>query len=61
MKTLGGAIAGAVFASMLGLFLVPEAGASSIGGYTTVWAICAVATGIFPLFLAMMRSHRTAV
>lgn len=61
VKTLGGAIAGAVFASTLGLFLIPEAGASSIGGYITVWVICAVATGICPIFLAMMRSHRTAV
>lgn len=59
VKTLGGAIAGAIFASVLGMFIVPEAHASSIGGYITVWAICAVATGICPLFLAVMRARNS--
>lgn len=61
VKTLGGALAGAIFASILGLFLVPEAGASSLGGYTTIWIICAVGTGICPFLLSFIRSAKTSV
>lgn len=60
VKTLGGAVAGAIFSSVLGLFLVPEAGASSLGGYITIWVICVVATGICPVLLSFIRSAKTS-
>ncbi|WP_181276233.1 MFS transporter [Brevibacterium oceani] len=57
VKTLGGALAGAVFAVVLGLFLIPDAGASGLGGYISIWVICAVATGICPILLSLIRAH----
>lgn len=57
VKTLGGALAGAVFAVVLGLFIIPEAGASGLGGYISIWIICAVATGICPILLSLIRAH----
>lgn len=56
VKTLGGALAGAVFAVVLGIFVIPEAGASGLGGYITIWAICAGATGICPILLSVIRT-----
>ncbi|WP_423057623.1 MFS transporter [Brevibacterium linens] len=58
MKTLGGALAGAVFALILGMFVIPEAGASGVGGYISIWVICAAATGLCPVLLALIRPER---
>ncbi|WP_181274791.1 MFS transporter [Brevibacterium oceani] len=55
VKTLGGALAGAVFALILGMFVIPEAGASSVGGYISIWVICAATTGLCPVLLALIR------
>ncbi|MCT9820839.1 MFS transporter [Microbacterium sp. W1N] len=41
LRTLGGAVAGAVFGVVLASFLVPATHASSVGGYATVWTVCA--------------------
>jgi MFS family permease len=59
VKTLGGALAGAVFAVVLGYFIIPEAGASGLGGYISVWVICAIATGTCPILLSRIRAQRT--
>ncbi|WP_025776653.1 MFS transporter [Brevibacterium sp. VCM10] len=58
VKTLGGALAGAVFALILGLFIIPEAGASGVGGYISIWVICAAATGLCPVLLALIRPEK---
>jgi MFS family permease len=59
VKTLGGALAGAVFSVLLGMFIIPEAGASGLGGYIAIWVVCAVATGICPFLLSLIRAERT--
>lgn len=64
LKTLGGAVAGSLFAIVLSAFFIPEAGAASIGGYLAVWGIGA---GIFVLCLLVLpvlnraRPHTTAI
>jgi hypothetical protein len=45
-KTVGGALASSIFAIALastGSLEGPEEGAASLGGYLTVWGVCAVA------------------
>ncbi|MCQ9367163.1 MFS transporter [Brevibacterium sp. 91QC2O2] len=59
VKTLGGAVAGAIFASVLAAFVIPEAHAASATGYVTVWIICAVATGVCPFILLLLRSSHS--
>lgn len=55
LKTLGGAAAGAVFAVMLGAFFVPETGAASIGGYVTIWIVCAAMFALAALVLVVVK------
>ena len=58
LKTLGGAVAGSVFGIVLAAFVIPEQGASSIGGYLTVWSICASAFLIGLLVLPILKRNR---
>lgn len=51
LKTLGGAVAGSLFAIVLAAFVIPGAGAASLGGYVTVWGVCA---GLFALGLVVL-------
>ncbi|MGB4135187.1 MAG: MFS transporter [Microbacterium sp.] len=55
LKTLGGSVAGAVFAVVLSAFALPDVKASSIGGYVTVWIICAAAFALAFLLLLLVR------
>lgn len=43
LRTLGGALASAVFAAMLGAALVPGAEFAGIGGYISIWVFCGAA------------------
>jgi len=58
LKTLGGAVAGALFGLVLAAFVMPDAAASSIGGYLTVWGICAGACVLGLLVVPILRHHR---
>ncbi|SER46970.1 Major Facilitator Superfamily protein [Propionibacterium cyclohexanicum] len=60
LKTVGGSIAGAVFAVVLAAFFVPEAGASSIGGYQIVWGICAAGFVVSSVALLFTPATTTA-
>ncbi|REJ04393.1 MFS transporter [Microbacterium bovistercoris] len=55
LKTLGGSVAGAVFAVVLSAFALPGTLASSVGGYVTVWLICAAAFALAFLLLMIVR------
>ncbi|MFC4138788.1 MULTISPECIES: MFS transporter [unclassified Microbacterium] len=59
LKTLGGSVAGAVFAVVLSAFALPGALASSIGGYVTVWLICAAAFALAFVLLLLVRVRGT--
>ncbi|WP_243059569.1 MFS transporter [Nocardioides sp. SR21] len=59
-KTIGGAIASAVFAialSSTGSLDVPEEGHAALSGYLTVWAVCAVAALLAAVALLMLPRH----
>ncbi|GAA4374191.1 hypothetical protein GCM10023146_26570 [Nocardioides caricicola] len=59
-KTVGGAIASAVFAialSSTGSLDVPEEGHAALSGYLTVWAVCAVAALLAAAALLMLPRH----
>ncbi|MBS1906714.1 MAG: MFS transporter [Actinobacteria bacterium] len=43
LRTLGGALAGAIFAAMLGAAMVSGAGYASIDGYIAIWIFCGAA------------------
>jgi MFS family permease len=43
LRTLGGALAGAIFAAMLGAALVSGTDHASIGGYIAIWTFCGAA------------------
>ncbi|TDP93190.1 putative MFS family arabinose efflux permease [Leucobacter luti] len=58
LKTLGGAVAGSVFAMVLTAFVVPELGAASRAGYLTIWAICAGAFVLGLLVLPILKRNR---
>nr|WP_276610920.1 MFS transporter [Kineococcus siccus] len=58
LKTLGGAAAGAVFGVVLAAFAVEGSRNSSLGGYETVWAICAGAFLLCLPLLAVLRGRR---
>jgi len=58
LRTLGGAAAGAVFALVLTSFTTSGSSAASIGGYVTIWAICAAAFLVSALALATLRIPR---
>lgn len=60
LRTLGGSAAGAVFALVLTTFTPAGSLTSSIGGYLTIWAICAGAFVVSAVALASMRIPRTA-
>ncbi len=55
LRTLGGAAAGAAFAVVLTGFTASGSLYSSIGGYLTIWGVCAAAFVIAALALAFMR------
>ncbi|MCD2498857.1 MFS transporter [Microbacterium nymphoidis] len=55
LRTLGGSAAGAVFAVILAGFTASGSLSSSIGGYVTIWAVCAGAFLIAAVALAFMR------
>lgn len=60
-KTVGGAIASAVFAIALtatGSLDEPGVGAASLGGYLTVWAVCSGTALVGALALAAVRPER---
>lgn len=62
LRTLGGAAAGAVFALVLSSFAPAGRAASSLGGYLTIWAICAGALAVSAAALVVLRiPRRTAV
>lgn len=59
-KTVGGAIASAVFAialSSTGSIADPEKGHAALSGYLTVWAVCAVAALAAAVALLMLPRH----
>lgn len=59
-KTVGGAIASAVFAialSATGSLDDPEEGHAALSGYLTVWAVCAVAALLAAVALTMLPRH----
>ncbi|WP_233277293.1 hypothetical protein [Microbacterium sp. CGR1] len=58
LRTLGGSAAGAVFAVLLAGFTASGSLSSSIGGYITIWSVCAGAFIISALALAFMRMPR---
>lgn len=60
LRTLGGSAAGALFALVLTTFTPAGSLTSSIGGYLTIWAICAGAFVVSAVALASMRIPRTA-
>jgi MFS family permease len=56
-KTVGGAIASAIFAialSATGSIADPEKGHAPLSGYLTVWTVCAVAASLAALALLML-------
>jgi len=58
VKTVGGAVASAVFAIALastGTIADPSAGHAPLSGYLTVWAVCAAAAALAALLLALNR------
>ncbi|WP_432103308.1 MFS transporter [Streptomyces sp. bgisy091] len=46
VKTLGGAVAGGVFAALLGAFLSPVTGEPGEGGYTALWLTASAAAAV---------------
>ncbi|MER7557530.1 MFS transporter [Nocardioides sp. NPDC126508] len=58
LRTLGGAAAGAVFAVVLAAFTASGSLSSSIGGYVTVWSVCAGSFVLSAVALAVMRMPR---
>lgn len=61
-KTVGGAIASAVFAialSSTGSIDDPGEGHASLAGYLTVWAVCSVSAGLAAALLLMSARRRT--
>lgn len=56
LRTLGGAVAGAVFGVVLASFVAPATGAATIGGYATVWLVCA---GCFVLAFCALLALRS--
>lgn len=58
LRTLGGSAAGAVFAVLLAGFTASGSLSSSIGGYITIWSVCAGAFIVSALALAFMRMPR---
>ncbi|WP_082508835.1 MFS transporter [Microbacterium sp. Leaf161] len=60
LRTLGGSAAGAVFAVLLAGFTASGSLSSSIGGYITIWSVCAGAFIVAAFALAFMRMpHET--
>ncbi|MDA3147411.1 MFS transporter [Leucobacter sp. UCMA 4100] len=59
LKTLGGALAGAVFAVVLSAFTAPGAAYTSAGGYVSVWIICAAGFALAALILLLVRVQGT--
>ncbi|MFI2115455.1 MFS transporter [Streptomyces rubiginosohelvolus] len=55
VKTLGGAVAGGVFASVLGAFAGSSTGEPSEGGYVAVWVVGAVCAGVAVLMTLFAR------
>lgn len=58
LRTLGGSAAGAVFAVLLAGFTVSGSLSSSIGGYITIWSVCAAAFLCAALALTIMHMPR---
>jgi hypothetical protein len=62
-KTVGGAIASAVFAIALastGSLDDPAAGAASLSGYLTVWSVCAASAALGALALLCAGPDRAS-
>lgn len=55
LKTLGGSLAGAVFAVVLSAFTLSGAAYTSAGGYVTVWLICAGGFVLAAVILLLVR------
>lgn len=58
LKTIGGSAAGALFGVVLGAFAISGTKSSSLGGYLTVWGICAAAFVGCLLALSQMRTAK---
>ncbi|EFE75343.1 MFS transporter [Streptomyces sp. SID5466] len=59
VKTLGGAVAGGVFASVLGAFTGSATGEPSEGGYVAVWAVGAGCAGVAVLMTLFARREES--
>uniref|UniRef100_A0AAU3GW94 MFS transporter n=1 Tax=Streptomyces sp. NBC_01401 TaxID=2903854 RepID=A0AAU3GW94_9ACTN len=59
VKTLGGAVAGGVFAALLGAFLSPSTGEPGEGGYTALW-LAASAAAVIALVATVFSRRREA-
>nr|WP_241195275.1 MFS transporter [Streptomyces sp. ADI93-02] len=55
VKTLGGAVAGGVFATLLGAFLSPATGEPGEGGYTALWLAASAAAVLALVATAFSR------
>ncbi|MFJ8924534.1 MFS transporter [Streptomyces sp. NPDC102415] len=55
VKTLGGAVAGGVFATLLGAFLSPATGEPGEGGYTALWLTASAAAVVALVATAFSR------
>ncbi len=59
LRTLGGSAAGAVFALVLASFAPAGSLTSTLGGYLTIWAICAGAFVVAVIALSTLRVARS--
>ncbi|MFE0652053.1 MFS transporter [Streptomyces sp. NPDC059534] len=60
IKTLGGAVAGGVFASLLGAFASPASGQPGENGYRAVWLVAALCALLAAVLSALARRHEGA-
>ncbi|GAA2003190.1 MFS transporter [Microbacterium ulmi] len=60
LRTLGGAVAGATFGVVLAAFVLPDTAAAGIGGYVTVWLICAVCFALAFVALLFQRTQHVS-
>ncbi|WP_146070265.1 MFS transporter [Arthrobacter sp. GMC3] len=58
LKTLGGSAAGAIFGVILASFAISGTKSSSLGGYQTIWAMCAAAFIVCVFTLIFMPKPR---
>ncbi|MEQ6895988.1 MFS transporter [Microbacterium sp. KR10-403] len=58
LRTLGGAVAGAIFGVILTAFTAPGAAVAGVGGYVTVWIVC---VALFVVAFLVLLVQRTPV